>query len=339
MNRYSMRLNILRRNLLRCGVGFIGAGFLQVLLETKAKGFTNSQKLQLLTSDSQTKQSTNGSGLIHFGTDQFKDFDAEQAYCLARLIDRVYNEFNRENKDDDNSFLSEDFRLIKKLFSGDINEESGFIGFIAINEKNKKIFIIFRGTENDDEWFDNINISLRNYISLENKSWGQVHSGFYSIYRGNKENSIGKDIEETLKKLKDEYDHIFVAGHSLGGALATLTIPDLIDSGINQHRITVYTFGSPRCCNNELANMLNDSGVKHWRINNTEDFIVSLPWAPTPKREKYLLKYLPLYQHTGIPISFTIGHGNLPQNHNLQETYMEGISQPKIDSNDHLMTR
>lgn len=319
MNRHSTGQNISRRHLLRYGVGFIGASSLTVLLGTKAKAFTNTQKVQLLASDPETKQSTSEFGGMSFNKDRFSDFDGGQARELAVLISAAYAQFKQQEED---TWLPPDgFTLIQELSRETSNGGSQVFGFVAT--RNREAFIIIRGTKTPNETMKDLIVKLKDYNSIfvNNKKWGRTPTGFYLIYNGLIKKSIRKDIEEALPKIK-EYDNIFVAGHSLGGALATLTIPDLIDSVIDPSKITVFTFGSPRCSDNELADNLDKSGVKHWRIANTEDPIVKLP---LPTR----------FKHTGTPICFTIGTGDPLQNHNLEEVYMTGIGQRGIEgSND-----
>ena len=183
------------------------------------------------------------------------------------------------------------------------------------------------------------------YFTIKGKKLGEVGKGFYSIYNKGENDSLRKGIEAALLKLKGKkIAHYFVAGHSLGGALATLTIPDLIDLGIDPSKITVYTFGSPRSVNPKLAKYLNESKVKHWQIANTGDLVPDMPLASTnllftpEKQEKHLLIFLfsrwkqeSTFQHTGTPVYFTISTNSIGNNHNLAQTYMEGIGQLPLE--------
>jgi hypothetical protein len=163
---------------------------------------------------------------------------------------------------------------------------------------------------------------------------------------------------------------IYVTGHSLGAALATLAIPDILENieFIVPSNVFLYTFASPRCGDRVFANKLQESGVKHWRIANTEDLVTMIPFptgnvfsvpsgvADTDVPEKELGKggvagvdknpnpifgffkamydrnkrRMPDYVHTGTPIYFTIHDAALERHHNLNETYMLGISEDPI---------
>jgi hypothetical protein len=126
-----------------------------------------------------------------------------------------------------------------------------------------------------------------------------------------------------------------------------MVIPDLLDSGIKKEKIIVCTFASPRCCDRELATKLNESGVKHWRIANTEDIVPTLPGAtanifsperpvsPEEVEENFIVKTyndlktkgMKTLEHTGIPVYFTIGTDSMEDNHNLEFVYMTGIGE------------
>ncbi|WP_309733666.1 lipase family protein [Chamaesiphon sp. OTE_75_metabat_556] len=213
-------------------------------------------------------------------------------------------------------------------------------GFVA--KKDREVFIIIRGTRTAYEWYNNTAIQYNQYKTINsNKELGVTTKGFHSIYV-----DIRQEIQVALQEKKGTFDRIFVAGHSLGGALATLAIPDLIDLGINASDIIAYTFASPRCCDRQLANYLKGSGVKHWRIANTEDIVPTLPGATanifspndTRKQEdaddgNFIVRTynnlkargMKTFEHTGTPIYFTIGKDSIEDNHSLELVYKQGI--------------
>ncbi len=268
----------------------------------------------------------------------FKDFDGKKAHKLAVLINSAYAQFEQEGEG--TWSIPSGFTKIQELKH---DRKRKVFGFVALDEGNREAFIIIRGTRTAYEWYNNTAIKYDKYISVDGKKWGVTTKGFYSIYIDIREN-----IKEALQKLNGQFDRIFVAGHSLGGALATLTIPDLIDLSISASTITVYTFASPRCADRELAEKLNKSGVKHWRIANTEDIVPTLPGAtanifspersvsPEEVEENFIVKTyddlkakgMKTFEHTGTPIYFTIGTNSIQDNHNLEIVYMTGIGQP-----------
>jgi hypothetical protein len=270
---------------------------------------------------------------IPFSKDN-NDFNGNQARELAILIGSAYAQF--EQQGEHKWSIPKGYDLIKELM---YDRKRKVFGFVA--KKDGQAFIIIRGTRTAYEWYNNTAIKYDKYISVKDKKWGVTTKGFYSIYI-----DLRDEIKEVLQTLS-ESNHIFVAGHSLGGALATLTIPDLIDSDIPVDKITAYTFASPRCGDRELAYQLNNSGVKHWRIANTEDIVPTLPGAtaniisperpvsPEEMEENFIVKTyndlkskgMKTFEHAGTPIYFTIGTNSIQDNHNLEIVYMTGIGQ------------
>jgi hypothetical protein len=266
---------------------------------------------------------------MSFDKQNFSAFDGKIARELAILIGSAYAQF--EQQGEGTWSLPDGFDKVIELTH---DRKKKVFGFVAT--KDKDAFIIIRGTQTAYEWYNNTAIKYDKYISATGNKWGITTKGFYSIYI---------DIREEIKailEILNKAEHIFIAGHSLGGALATLTIPDLIDSGIDPTKIIVYTFASPRCGDRELATKLKNSGVKHWRIANTEDIVPTLPGAtanifsperPEEVEENFIVKTyndlktkgMKTLEHTGTPVYFTIGTDSMEDNHNLEFIYMTGI--------------
>lgn len=75
-------------------------------------------------------------------------------------------------------------------------------------------------------------------------------------------------------------ESVTLAGHSLGGAIATLAADLLTDMGVPVDE--VYTFGSPRVGNFSFAQRYNeDLGDVTYRFVNARD---PVPWLPFPLR-------------------------------------------------------
>jgi predicted lipase len=105
---------------------------------------------------------------------------------------------------------------------------------------------------------------------IKKMSWlhaGHVHRGFMRAY--------GCVAQRLINELGG-VDEVFIAGHSLGGALATLAADDL--SHLGWRVMGVYTFGSPRVGNWTFARRYNErlAPVTH-RLTNAGD---PVPWVP-----------------------------------------------------------
>ncbi|KAK6265915.1 hypothetical protein QUC31_016752 [Theobroma cacao] len=154
----------------------------------------------------------------------------------------------------------------------------------------RQIVIAFRGTE-QARWKD-----LRTDLMLvpaglnperidgDFKQEVQVHSGFLSAYDSVRIRIISllktsiRYIDETTKPLRRW--QVYVTGHSLGGALATLLALELSSSQLAKHgaiSVTMYNFGSPRVGNRRFAEVYNEKVKDSWRIVNHRDIIPTVP--------------------------------------------------------------
>jgi len=140
------------------------------------------------------------------------------------------------------------------------------------------VLIAFRGTEirdgqEADIWAD-LNFFQDEFI------WGQVHGGFLSAF-----NSVEDQLLMTkLEEIKDQDVQIWITGHSLGAALATLLTAKILhkmDNGSKFNLKGLYTFGSPRVGNEEFADRFNESTARHnvsvMRFRNGADAVTRIP--------------------------------------------------------------
>jgi len=142
---------------------------------------------------------------------------------------------------------------------------------ITINDKERRICVVFRGSESLYDWYYDINIGKH---KLNNNI--MVHRGFYKqLHDTNVYNDILQEIKFLLDKNHD-YD-IFITGHSLGAALSTLFGYLLSHEIINN--VIVVSFASPRVGNAEWKKSFeNKSNLQHYRVTNCKDIVTALPY-------------------------------------------------------------
>ncbi len=265
-----------------------------------------------------------------------KRFDIDRAIELGDLVMQAYAQFEAFKKGKPWK-LSNDYSLItelcypegtgkntirgsglfdlelRDLLKKDKREKRDLpIGFIAQRKKN--VYLIFRGTSTDQEWIRNFMISLVPY-SLKN--FGKVHTGFLQTY-----NLFRLPIKEALK---GEYPgrKLFIAGHSLGGALATVASPD-IDAQMNRKVSAVYTYGSPRIGDKAFVTAFNRQfGERSFRVVNIEDVVGSIP-PPVPIAGN-IGGY---FSHVDTPVDFTTQEEGSEKNHNIN-TYLSALKDAK----------
>jgi triacylglycerol lipase len=135
----------------------------------------------------------------------------------------------------------------------------------------------------------------------------KVHKGFAAAYR-----SVAQEIVSEVTRLQGlRRRPVYLTGHSLGGALATLCSLDLwITAGLSRRQIFVSTFGSPRVGNEAFRSVYNRVVPMHWRLVVVSDMIAQLPKGR--------------YRHVGKKVVLT-PYGLLLIDPNMLETF-HGLS-------------
>ena len=117
----------------------------------------------------------------------------------------------------------------------------------------------FRGTEVTEK--SDVLADLKSGKNLE-ACGGKVHVGF--------KGEINKLWPTISKVLADNPGNVYVTGHSLGAAMATIAASRI------QDRVTaLITFGSPRVGNTEFVKSLT---VDHYRVQNNCDDVTKVPF-------------------------------------------------------------
>ena len=180
---------------------------------------------------------------------------------------------------------------------------------------NKTIWIMFRGTDNVKEWFNNFKISQTSYneydedrtnlpsFMQEDKDNIKIHKGFLKIY-----SYCSKKILDYLEPFKDEYN-IILSGHSLGAAISTIFNIELNFKG---YKTVCYLYGSPRIGNEKFCKKSKNI----YRIENTTDIVPTIPTSVSPN---FLQPSKPFfYFHCGNLFSFSLNLKSLHDNHSIQ---------------------
>ena len=202
---------------------------------------------------------------------------AALAYCDRETIQQYFNEF--EKKDSRNFKVDnvkiKDFPFLKSIpeedkfiieedyIFNDDNTETQF--FIA--HSSKQVLISVRGTEPGKikDWLQDIKTDEVNF----SEGNGQVHKGFYECFLFVKEK-----IDDIIKL--NSMKEIIVTGHSLGGAIATLTAAYIRENVTD--KVILYTFGSPRVGNKTFSEYFSKTKpLVHLRCVNDKDLVTNIP--------------------------------------------------------------
>lgn len=134
----------------------------------------------------------------------------------------------------------------------------------------RMMIISFRGTQQPQDWLTDINAWHTTFPYGNKETDIRVHKGFMNAYR-----SVRGDILAHLTKSKDEWDSVFVCGHSLGGALAILCAVD-IQYNITSH-VECYPNGNPAVGNDAFVKSYNKRVVNTVRTYMRTDIVPTLP--------------------------------------------------------------
>jgi triacylglycerol lipase len=144
------------------------------------------------------------------------------------------------------------------------------------------VVVAFRGTESVENWNTNLNFSMKPLDGTLTGPYSRdidpvllkkvrVHKGFNQALM-----TVWPDVERFV----DEHAGmpLYITGHSLGGALATLAWLYLTLRDRQVQALGITTFGQPRAGNKALRELLeNHAGCVLQRVCNRGDIVPSLP--------------------------------------------------------------
>jgi len=187
---------------------------------------------------------------------------------------------------------------------------------IAVSEKYKKIYVIFRGSVNGNDWITNMQVNACDLLLpgfttksdtlKEKQNFGKVHAGFYDYLFGKTKTgtiSKGEEIMGTLSGLVQKYAgySIIFTGHSLGGALSTLMA--FRAAALNEFQdctILNVSFASPFVGNQDFRNSFEaleqKNRIRHLRVSNENDVVPLIPFMTLTS------PLLMTYKHVGMNV-------------------------------------
>ena len=158
--------------------------------------------------------------------------------------------------------LKQGLRDINMQLIGKPFDVEGTQAFLAHN--NKFLVLAFRGTEANSTKDIKADVSAKLTGAQDG---GRVHKGFKDAFE-----HVEQEIQDRLKQFAKYQDFpLYITGHSLGGALATIASRRLEHQG---GIAAVYTFGSPRVADEDWV---SDMEVPYYRLVNAADCVTMLP--------------------------------------------------------------
>lgn len=191
--------------------------------------------------------------------------DAGNAYWMSRISNVIYTKRSDHDEHPDEDAILQNLKA----------EDSGFMSVkgadknssqAALIEHQDYLCMVFRGTNELSDWLDNINAFRESVL------FGEFHRGFW------------KSVEDVWSVIYGEYARLreekkrplFLTGHSLGGAMATVAASRFLHQDLPF--ISVYTYGEPRALSRDTSRIYNsEAGKRHHRFQNNEDIVTRVP--------------------------------------------------------------
>ncbi len=197
------------------------------------------------------------------------------AWLMAELSRLVYRRFE--------SNLEERRAVAETLASADLElvdciegEAAGTQAYL-VRAPGRFLALVFRGTEKD---FKDVRADLD--ARFLGTAAGKAHRGFMEAF-----SAVETAVRESLKVALGKEDTslpLYVAGHSLGGALATVAANRLEDEF---DIAACYTFGSPRVGDAEWSDLVK---APVYRVVNGADGVPIVPGGPI---SRWVLEVVP----------------------------------------------
>lgn len=141
------------------------------------------------------------------------------------------------------------------------------------------VYIAFQGTDNAANVLTDLKIDK---VLIDFVSGSEVHRGFYEEL-----DRVYQSIRNH-RWLQNKNSRIYLTGHSLGGALATLCAYRLYRDGLRH--LTVVNFGSPPIGNWEWVRLFRSTSITLYRVVNNCDIADSEAWKYKHINSPILLK-------------------------------------------------
>lgn len=186
-----------------------------------------------------------------------QSFSFVNAYYLAKISELIYNPLSQIS-----DVLSEEYGLTQyKPF--EVNDTQAFLAANA-----DMLVLAFRGTTSATDWITNVK------FALSPADVGRVHYGFQEAL-----GLVWDDLYDTICTWKDRDQTLWITGHSLGGALATLAVDRLTERRMEVSGL--YTFGQPRVGDRQFADNFNRKMKDNtFRFVDDEDIVTKVPFPP-----------------------------------------------------------
>ncbi|CAM9680626.1 unnamed protein product [Choristocarpus tenellus] len=195
-----------------------------------------------------------------------KDFSPRNAHYMAHLSRVAYADKSQASKRCSDLGL-ESFHWFTKKSNAEKGLDHDTQSFVASN--GQFTVVVFRGTTSLSDWATNT------LVWRIETPYGSVHRGFNAAV-----DTVWAEMLPVIKRIhkEDPSKPIYVCGHSLGAALASIATARLeLDENIEIANL--YTIGSPRVFQKDFAEKFDEVlKKKTFRAVNNNDIVTDLPF-------------------------------------------------------------
>lgn len=214
----------------------------------------------------------------HLGIEQFERGERESQYTGAiRNLPSYSSNLDRYQQvgtfraklDATTTLLPNLGELGNRIIRQIIRPRVVFIGFALTSDTHN--IIVFRGTTNPKEWIANFQARQSDFGGA-GAVQGQVHTGFLRLYE-----QLAPQVRAIASRFSTAVP-CYVAGHSLGGALATLATADLAENNRTlRPQLQLYSYAAPRVGDLAFAQSLAAIAPNAFRVFNLSDLVPMVP--------------------------------------------------------------
>lgn len=191
--------------------------------------------------------------------------DQGNAYWMAKISTEVYLQQSKTDQNPNELKILENLNKEDPAFISVTGESVNSAQAILV-EHERYYCMAFRGTNEVADWLDNINVFPVKEL------FGEFHRGFWQSVE-----DVWETIFSTYHQLNQKKKRpLFLTGHSLGGAMATIAAARLVQ--LDLPFTSVYTFGQPRTMTRHTSRIFNmECKSRFYRFHNNNDLITRVP--------------------------------------------------------------
>ena len=205
--------------------------------------------------------------------EELPQYNPELSLKMLLLSAAAYDP-NHPQKCLDNSLPNDDFQIQHTVTKKCDFLDNQCSGYVAFSHTLNVIVIAFRGSECFEQAFIEF---VEGLVSPKETflNDGEVQTywkrGFEKLWP-----SMGSKVKDLIRKYQSS--KIWVTGHSLGGAMASMASAWLRYYNVaSRDKIVSYTFGMPRVGNYDYALQHDQLVSNSWRVVNKDDAVPHLP--------------------------------------------------------------